>query len=483
MSEILITGGLVVSADQEAQLDVHIVDEQIRAVEPGLLKKLGSNFTGQIIDAKGCLVIPGGVDPHVHMELPLNQGSGATLTSIDDFETGTRAALFGGTTTILDFANQTKGGTLKQALDLWQTKARGKTYCDYGFHVSVTDFNESTRSEMAQCMDAGVTSFKTFTAYRDALMIDDRQMIEVMKEAKKLGGLVLVHAENGDMIADKVNEFKSHSAGPSARPKGSPILHALTHSRLAEAEAASRVVDLAKYTSCPIYLVHISTVDALERVQKATQSNWISGSGSTPVFVETCIQYLLLDASLYGESFAGAKFVLSPPLRGARDRTALWKGLAENSIEVLATDHCPFDPEQRELGRDDFSKIPSGIGGVEHRLELLYSEGVREGKVSLRQWVDLTSTRAAKIFGLYPKKGQIAPGADADLVIFDPEKEHVISAATHHSACKHSVYENRNVTGQCRTVFLRGKVALDGGALKATRGTGQYLKRNKFNAN
>ncbi|OFZ56516.1 MAG: dihydropyrimidinase [Bdellovibrionales bacterium RIFOXYC1_FULL_54_43] len=462
LNDLLITNGMVVTADKKVRADIHVLGEKIAKIAPALSRKLPANPARRVIDAKGCFVFPGGIDAHTHMELPLKETS-----SSDTFESGTLAALHGGTTTILDFANQVRGGTLKGALDEWHAKARGKAACDYGFHVSVTDFNERTRREIRTCMDQGVTSFKTFTAYKGSLMIDDRQMIEVMKEVRDAGGIVLTHAENGDLIDHLIERFR-------AEGHYEPRYHALSRPPLAEAEAVSRIIDLANFANCPLYIVHLSSGAGLKRALGARP-------GRAPVFLETCIQYLLLNESAYSKpGFEGAKYVLSPPLRGRGDQKALWAGLASDAVSVVATDHCPFMMAQRELGRKDFSRIPNGIPGVEHRMELLYSEGVAKGRISLEKFVELTSSRAAKIFGLYPRKGAFRPGADADIVIFDPKVRHVISSRTHHMKCDYSVYEGHRLQGKCRTIILRGQVAVDNGIARVGRGFGRFLSREKF---
>ena len=468
MSELLIRNGTIVTAEDQFQADVYVRDEKIQAIGPELSRKYAKALSPeQIIDASGCYVLPGGIDPHTHMDLPLKATS-----SSDDFESGTIAALHGGTTTIIDFANQVPGKSVKAAIKDWHKKAKGRAVCDYAFHVSVTDFNERTRREIRECVEQGIPSFKTFMAYKGALMIDDRQTLEVMEEVKKQGGIVLTHAENGDLISLLID--KNREEGNLA-----PKFHALSRPALAEIEACSRIVDLARFSGCPLYIVHMSSGGALERVRSAVEQNAIS----SPVFVETCVQYLLLDDSLYSKKgFEGAKYVLSPPLRTKQDQETLWKGLGGNLVEVVATDHCPFTMKQRKLGQKDFSKIPNGVPGVEHRLELLFSEGVVRGRLTLQQWVDAVSTKPAKIFGLYPRKGALEVGADADVVVFDPNHQHQLSSKTHHMNCDYSVYEGRAVRGKCRTTVLRGKIAVDRGRLQLSAGAGEFLPRKSFAA-
>ncbi|HCM40884.1 MAG: dihydropyrimidinase [Bdellovibrionales bacterium GWB1_52_6] len=474
MSRLLIQNGTIVTGDDQFAADVFVIGEKIHAIGP----ELGRRFAvppDELVDATGCYVFPGGIDAHTHMELPLK-----TTTSSDTFASGTGAALIGGTTTILDFANQIPGKTLKSAVKDWHAKANGKALCDYGFHVSVTDFNERTRREIAECVDEGITSFKTFMAYKGALMIDDRQMLEIMEEVKIQKGLVLTHAENGDLIDHLVEKFrKAGSLSPKFHPLSRPVI--------AEAEACSRIIDLARFADCPLYIVHLSSQSGLQRLAPALETgteqrrSGKSEKPRAPIIAETCPQYLLLDDSVYSQrGFEGAKYVLSPPLRKASDQKHLWAGLGSGMIKVVATDHCAFTSAQRRLGVKDFSKIPNGVPGVEHRMELLYSEGVHKGRLSLQQFVNITSTNPARIFGLHPQKGAIHAGADADLVVFDPNEEHVISSKTHHMNCDYSVYEGVPVTGACRMTILRGKVVVRRGKLLAPAGYGKYLPRQKF---
>ena len=336
---------------------------------------------------------------------------------------------------------------------------------DYSFHMAVTDFNDSTKGEIKEMIDEGITSFKTFMAYKGALMIDDRQMIGLMEEVKKQGGMVTVHATNGDIIDYLVQ--KNVSEGNRA-----PIYHYLSQPEVTEAEASERFVDMTNYTGCPGYIVHMTCEGALNAVRNATKRN-------QKVFVETCIQYLVLDASLYEQDFDGAKWVMSPPLREKKDQATLWAGINQGLVQVVATDHCPFTWEQKQMGKDDFSKIPNGHPAIEHRMELLFSEGVNKGKISLNKYVEVTSTNAAKIFGLFPKKGTIGVGADADIVIFDPSKKHTISVDTHHMNTDYSGYEGWEVTGKVKTVLLRGKVAIDDNKCLVGKGYGQFVKRKK----
>ncbi len=460
MRTVVVKNGTIVTATDCFVGDIYIQGETIHTIGKDLPYK-----ADDIIDATGCYVFPGGVDPHTHMDLPF-----MGTASSDDFETGTLAGLHGGTTTIIDFAIQTQGKSLKDALDTWNQKAQGKAVGDYAFHMGVTDFNDNTRQEIRSLIqDHGISSFKIFMAYKGALMVDDRQILGLMEEAGKYGGAVIAHTENGDMIDELVTQHRA--AGHTA-----PKYHALCHPDIAEGEAAGRLIDLAWHGNHPVYIVHMTCENALNRVREATKRN-------QKVFVETCIQYLLLDDSLYERpGFEGAKWVFSPPLRKQKDIDALWSGLQQNLIHTVATDHCPFCMDQKRMGENDFSKIPNGAPGVENRFELLYSEGVGKGRISLNKFVELSSTAAARIFGMFPKKGTIAVGSDADLVIFDPNVKHTISAKTHHQNCDYSAYEGWEVQGKCRTVLLRGTVAIDQGQALIGKGFGQYIPRQAFNS-
>jgi dihydropyrimidinase len=386
--------------------------------------------------------------------------------SSDTHETGTRAALFGGTTTVIDFVLQKQGHSLAEALAEWNSRAQGTAVGDYSFHMAVTDFNEHTKKEIKTMVEEeGVTSFKTFMAYKGALMIDDRQMVGLMEEVKQQGGMVTVHATNGDMIDYLIAKHRSEG-------KLSPLYHYLSQPEVTEAEASERFVDMINYTGCPGYIVHLTCEGALNAVRTATRRN-------QKVFVETCIQYLLLDASLYEKNFDGAKWVMSPPLREKKDQQTLWAGINQGLVNVVATDHCPFMWQQKEMGKDDFSKIPNGHPAIENRMELLYSEGVSKGKITLNKFVEVACTNPAKIFGMFPRKGTVAVGSDADLVLFDPAEKHTISAATHHMNVDYSAYEGWPITGKVKTVLLRGKVAVDNNKCLVNKGYGQFIKRKK----
>lgn len=455
---VLIKHGRIITAVDNYVADIFINEETIRMIGENLSLKADLE-----LDATGMLIFPGGIDPHVHLDMPF-----MGTCSSDNYETGTRAALFGGTTTVIDFILQKQGNSLRSALEEWQGRADGNAVGDYSFHMAVTDFNDQTKAEVKELIyNEGITSFKTFMAYKGALMIDDRQMTGLMNEVKAQGGLVTAHATNGDIIDFLVDKHRMEG-------KLSPLYHYLSQPEITEAEASSRFSDMAYYTGCPAYIVHMTCEGALNAVREAAKRN-------QKVFVETCIQYLLLDASLYENDFEGAKWVMSPPLREKKDQATLWAGINQGLVQVIGTDHCPFMWEQKKMGQHDFSKIPNGHPAIEHRMELLFSEGVQKGKITLNKFVEITSTNAAKIFGLFPRKGTIAIGSDADIIIFDPSQSSVISAATHHMNVDYSAYEGWQLTGKCKTVLLRGKVVIDNDKCLVHKGNGIFIKRNQVN--
>lgn len=455
---ILIKNGKIVTAGEVMNADVYIEGETVRAIGKDLPFK-----ADKVIDATGKIVIPGGIDPHVHLDMPFM----GTFSS-DNYTTGTSAALFGGTTMVIDFILQTQGKALYDALREWQGRSNNNACCDYSFHMAVTDFNESTKAEIKDMINKeGITSFKTFMAYKGALMIDDRQMVGLMNEVKKEGGMVTVHATNGDVIDFLIAKHR-------AEGKLEPLYHYLSQPEITESEATGRFADMAFHTGVPAYIVHMTCEGALNQIRDAEKRN-------QRVFAETCIQYLVLDASLYEKNFEGAKWVMSPPLREKKDQAALWSGINQGSIQVVATDHCPFKWDQKLMGKDDFSKIPNGHPAIEHRMELLFSEGVNKGKISLNKFVEVTSTNTAKIFGMYPKKGCIAIGSDADIVIMDPNEEHIITADQHHMNVDYSAYEGWKVKGKTKTVILRGEIAIENNERKVSPGYGKFVKRNKVN--
>ncbi|MBW8687881.1 dihydropyrimidinase [Chitinophaga rhizophila] len=456
---LLIKNGRVITATDDYQADILVEGEQIVAIG----KDLPAD-NAQVIDATGLLVMPGGIDPHVHLDMPFM----GTFSS-DTHETGTRAALHGGTTTVIDFVLQQQGHSLQEALDEWNSRAAGTAVGDYSFHMAVTDFNAATKAEIrTMIVQEGITSFKTFMAYKGALMIDDRQMTGLMQEVKQQGGMVTVHATNGDVIDYLV-------AKHLAEGRTSPLYHYLSQPEVTEAEAAARFTDLAHYTGCPAYIVHLTCEGALNAVRNATRRN-------QRVYVETCIQYLTLDASKYDLGFESAKWVMSPPLREVKDQETLWAGINQGLVNIVATDHCPFMWQQKLMGKDNFSKIPNGHPAIENRMELLFSEGVVKNRITLNKYVEVACTNPAKIFGMFPRKGTIAIGSDADIILFDPHQQHIISAATHHMNVDYSAYEGWEVTGKVKTVILRGKVAVDNGECLLPSGYGQFIRRNQVSA-
>ncbi|MEJ7738456.1 MAG: dihydropyrimidinase [Chitinophagaceae bacterium] len=453
---ILIRNGRIITATDDYTADIFIEGERVNAIGWHLNKQADTE-----IDASGMFVFPGGIDPHVHLDMPFM----GTYSS-DNYETGTRAALYGGTTTVIDFILQKQGFSLRSALEEWQSRARGNAVGDYSFHMAVTDFNDNTKAEIKDMVEKeGISSFKTFMAYKGALMIDDRQMVGLMNEVKVQGGMVTTHATNGDMIDFLIAKHRQEG-------KTSPLYHYLSQPEVTEAEASARFTDMANFTGCPAYIVHLTCEGALNAVRNATRRN-------QKVFVETCIQYLLLDASLYEKDFEAARWVMSPPLREKKDQVSLWAGLNQDLVQVVGTDHCPFMWEQKKRGEHDFSLIPNGHPAIEHRMELLFSEGVIKQKITLNKFVELCSTNAAKIFGMFPRKGTVAIGSDADLVIFDPEVKHTISATSHHMNVDYSAYEGWQVTGKCKIVLLRGKLAVDNDECLVSKGFGQFIKRKK----
>jgi dihydropyrimidinase len=459
----LIKNGHIVTAVDSYIADILIDGETVAMIGKNLSTVVGT--VDKTVDATGKLVIPGGIDPHTHLDLPF----GGTFSS-DDFETGTRAAAFGGTTTIIDFAVQSKGQALNEALDVWFAKAEGKATTDYGFHLICTDLPDERLPELKALINQGVTSFKLFMAYPGVFLVDDGTIFKAMSTAGEHGGLICMHAENGVVIDVMVK--RALAAGHTA-----PKYHALTRPTKAEAEGVHRAIALAEMAHSPVYIVHLSCYDALKEVQNARDLG-------LPAYAETCPQYLLLDYSYYEQpDFEGAKYVMTPPLRDRENQELLWRGLRGNDLQVISTDHCPFCfKEQKELGRGDFSKIPNGGPGVEHRMSLIYHHGVAQGRINLNRFVELTSTAAARLFGLFPKKGTIAVGSDADLVVFDPNREQTIGAATHHMRVDYSAYEGWTVKGVTEVVLSRGNVVVENGEWKGKAGDGRFLKRGTFAA-
>jgi dihydropyrimidinase len=454
----LITNGTIVTADGSYQADVLIDGETIAAIGAGLSATTAADET---IDAAGKYVIPGGIDVHTHMELPF----GGTFAK-DTFETGTIAAAFGGTTSIVDFAVQSKGQALRTGLDAWMAKAEGNAVLDYGFHMIMSDVNDATLAEMDVLVDEGIPDFKLFTAYPGVFYSDDAAIFRAMQQTRKNGGLILMHAENGPAI-DVV------AAQLVADGKTDPYYHGVARYPVFEGEATNRVIRLAEAAGAPVYIVHLSVVDALNAVREARDRG-------TAAFAETCPQYLFLSLDDLGNGFNGAKFVCSPPLREKDPNwEELWTGLRKNDLQVVSTDHCPFDFHgQKEMGRGDFRKIPNGLPGVEDRIDLLHDGGVVAGRISKERWVSIASTEPAKLFGMYPKKGAIAVGSDADLVVYDPAKKRTISAASHHMDADYSCYEGRVVQGASEVVMSRGSVVVRNGQFTGRKGHGRFIRRS-----
>jgi dihydropyrimidinase len=453
---ILIKNGTIVTAVDQYKGDVLIEDEKITVIGTAL-----EMAADKVIDATGKYVLPGGIDVHTHMDMPF----GGT-TSADDFATGTIAAAFGGTTSIVDFAIQYRGQTLHHAMETWAKKAEGRAVIDYGFHMIVTELNDQVEGEMDALVRQGITSFKLFMAYPGVFMLDDASIFKALLRTGKNGGSICMHAENGGVIDVLVQRAL-------AEGKTAPKYHALTRPARAEAEATHRAIALAEIADVPIYIVHLSSAEALEMVTEARDRG-------LPAFAETCPQYLFLSYENYEEpGFEGAKYVMSPPLRERAKQASLWRGLAFNDLQCISTDHCPFCmKEQKELGVNDFSKIPNGAPGVETRMSLVYDGGVRAGRITLNRFVELTSTSPAKIFGLFPRKGTIAPGSDADVVVFDPNRTMTLSAKTLHMNVDYNPYEGRQVTGATDTVLSRGRLVIEDGVFVGRKGGGSFLKRS-----
>ena len=458
---ILIKNGRVITAVDDYRGDVFIEKETVSLIGKSLEME-----ADEVIDASGKYLFPGGLDPHTHLDMPF----GGTV-SADDFETGTLAAAHGGTTTLIDFAIQTKGHSTLEALDTWHAKAEGKTAIDYGFHMIVTDLDDKRVHEMKMLADDGVTSYKLFMAYPGVLYVDDGTIYRAMRAAGENGTVVCMHAENG-IVIDEIVKIAL------AEGKTEPKYHALTRPTRMEAEGVHRAIAIAEVAHVPVYIVHLSSSDALEQVMLARNRG-------VHAFAETCPQYLFLDHSYYEqEGFEGAKYVMTPALREKWNQDELWKGLRFGDLQSISTDHCPFCfKDQKILGIDDFSKIPNGGPGVENRMSLVFNGGVNSGRISLNKFVELTSTAAAKTFGLFPKKGTIAIDSDADIVIFDPQRKEIISvnnACTHHMNVDYNAYEGFEVTGFTETVLSRGKVIIKDCEYVGKKGDGKFLKRGLY---
>ena len=455
----LITNGTVVNADGSAQADVLVDGEQIVAVGRGLTGTDLAAGLDQTIDASGKYVMPGAIDAHTHMELPF----GGTFAK-DTFESGTRAAAFGGTTTILDFAVQSKGKSLREGLETWMAKAEGNATVDFGFHMIMSDVTPGSLAEMNELVNEGITDFKLFTAYPGVFLSDDGAIFRAMQQTEHNGGLIMMHAENGMAIdvvaAELVDEGKTD-----------PYWHGVARYPIFEGEATNRVIRLAEAAHVPVYIVHLSARDALDQVRAARDRGSMA-------FAETCPQYLFLSLDDMGNGFNGAKFVCSPPLRPKDHWEPLWQGLLKDDLQVVATDHCPFDFHgQKDLGVGDFRKVPNGLPGVEDRVDLMHDGGVVSGQMTPERWVEVISAAPARLFGLAGVKGVVAPGADADIVVYDPARRHTISASTHHMDVDYSCYEGREVTGGSDVVMSRGRVIVNNGEWQGEKGWGRFLRR------
>jgi dihydropyrimidinase len=456
---VLIKGGRIVTAADDYVADVYVEDETVTLIGESL-----DQPADKVIDATGKYVLPGGVDPHTHLDMPF----GGTVT-IDDVESGQISAAFGGTTCHVDFIIQPQGMSFSAAFDEWKAKANGKQVIDMGYHMAVTDLKEGgTLEELASLPDEGITSYKLFMAYKGALMVDDETLFKVMQVAAETGALVMVHAENGDAIDVLVKEAL-------AEGKTEPKYHALTRPPETEGEATNRAIQLARVAGCKLYVVHVSCRESVEPIELAREKGW-------DVWGETCTQYFFIDESyLERPDFEGAKYVYTPPPRARENQEVLWRAVERDVLSVISTDHCAFLWDgQKTLGKDDFSKIPNGAPGLENRLQMIHEHGVRAGRISLNRMVELLSTNPARFFGLYPRKGTIAVGSDADIVVFDPERKVTISAATHHSKSDYNLFEGTEVTGAPAVVLLRGRVLVEGEELVAQAGLGEFIRRARF---
>ena len=454
----LIKGGTVVTAGDTVQADVLIDGETVATIGRAL-----DVAVDRVIDASDRYVMPGGIDAHTHMDMPF----GGTF-SADDFESGTAAAAWGGTTTIVDFAIQDFGESLQAGFERWMAKAAGKAHVDYGFHVIVRQVDDQTMADMDALIGQGVTSFKLFMAYPGVFMLDDASIFRAMQRTSDNGGLIMMHAENGGAIDVLVRRYLQEG-------RTDPINHALTRPAAMEGEATHRAIALARLAGVAVYIVHLSSRDALSAVVEARDRG-------AAAFAETCPQYLFLSQEDLGRpDFEGAKYVCSPPLRPRDHQDDLWNGLVRDDLQIVSTDHCPFDyKDQKVLGRGDFSKIPNGLPGVEDRYTILFDGGVSAGRIGLNRFVELVATAPARMFGLYPRKGTIAPGSDADIVVFDPAVERVLSASTHHMRVDYNCFEGMRVRGRPEVVMQRGEVLVEGDRFHGRPGQGRFLKRGPF---
>ena len=456
--KLLLQNGTVVNGQESGKKDILVDGETICRVE----ENISPEEADEILDLEGKLVFPGFIDAHTHFDLEVS----GTVTA-DDFASGTLAAIAGGTTTIVDFATQNKGETLGEALANWHQKADGKASCDYGFHMAISDWNEETFAQIEDMIAAGVTTFKLYMTY-PAMKLNDGEIYEVLKRLKDMGGIAGVHCENADVIDALIREAKAQGR-----------LDADTHPKVRpaqlEAEAVHRVLVTAQTAGTPIIVVHLTCKEACREIEEAR-------ARGQEVYAETCPQYLLMDDRLYEQGGAeAAKYVISPPLRKKEDQECLWKALKEERIQTVSTDHCSFTTKQKAMGKEDFTKIPNGMPGVETRGTLLYTYGVREGRISLKQMCRLLSENPAKLYGMYPEKGCAAPGSTADLVVIDPEKEAVVTAAAQHYAMDYAPFEGTKIKGCIDKVYLHGTLVVDKGAVQVEK-AGRYVPRKKYTA-
>ncbi len=455
-TRLLLKNGTIVTATERRRADVRCDDGRVVEIGPEL-----EPDGEEIVDADERYVLPGGVDPHVHLSLPV-----AGTISADDFESGSAAALAGGTTTLIDFVHPEKGENFLDAFED-RRKEAAAAVADYGFHMSVTWWGESTARWMAESVEAGLSTFKTYMAYKDVVGLEDTELIQAMQTTADLGSLMVVHAEHGDMIEHLRDRY-------AERGDTEPKFHARSRPPELEGEATSRALELARWTGATLYLFHVTCREALGAVAAARAEG-------RRAYAETCPHYLLLDDAVYEKpDFRGADYVCAPPIRPIGHQEALWQGLLEGDLQVVSTDHCPFDRQQRELGRDDFRKIPGGTPGIEHRLSLLHTHGVSTGRLSLERFVDLVSTTPARLFGLYPRKGTIAVGSDADLVVWDADATGTISAQNHRHRCDRSVYEGLEVRGLPSAVVAGGTIVFRNGDLEVEAGRGRFLRRDRL---